>query len=172
VLKRYPAFRPDGAGDYVLLQCADQCLSAAGYRKNHFTHYALPADGDLYYRHAVRGEDLLALGASASGVFGRAHFRCLEYPAYARATTPRPALEGVVLLSPQEHRVQPLLAALMGGAAGRQDMRAFGCEPLLDEWLRLSLVREGAPSCRCTLTAGGTWLVSSMLHELRAHAMT
>jgi oxygen-independent coproporphyrinogen-3 oxidase len=95
-LSKFPAFSADALRDYVIYQAAEQVFVNAGYQKNHFSHFALPEDGNLYYTHAQRGEDLLAFGASADGIFGHYHYRHPGFKQFVAGNKgDEPVLEGV-----------------------------------------------------------------------------
>jgi coproporphyrinogen III oxidase-like Fe-S oxidoreductase len=158
----------DPLGDYLLLQIADNYLRAKGYQKNHFAHYAYPQDADLYYRHAVRGEDLLALGPTADGVFGTYHYRHGEYHDYLRDTNQnQPGLQGGMFESEIEQRIRQSVARLMGGriskGSGGEEL-AIG--PLIDSWEGRLLVRRWAKDADYVLTGNGSWFIADMLSEL------
>jgi oxygen-independent coproporphyrinogen-3 oxidase len=153
--KNFKAFRPDAVYDFVLFQIGDQLLTRAGYRKNHFVHFARPKDRNLYFTHAQRGEDLLALGATADGKISHYHYRHPGYAKYVKGIDADiPVLEGGVWEIPQERKLQPVTAALMGGGITLSEIRDLNAEPLLDDF---------------RLTANGSWLVNDMISELKRH---
>jgi len=157
----------DILGEYVLFQCAEQELLRAGFSKNHFTHFARGPDQNLYYRHPTRGEDLLALGPTASGVFDRYYYRHAELDAYLEQRGSK-GLEGALRESPAEGRVGPAAIELMSGGVCRATLAAFGTEALLDRWLSCDLVRQTEPPGQFALTASGSWFLKAMLEELEA----
>lgn len=57
--------------EYLMLQAAQQILTRCGYEMRFYGHYARPEDKNLYMLYATRGEDLLGMGVSAVGEFGR-----------------------------------------------------------------------------------------------------
>jgi hypothetical protein len=134
-----------------------------GYRKNHYVHYALPADRDCYFRHATRGEDLLAVGASAAGVIGPWHYRCPEYPGYLRHG--EDGLNGLLLAKdsdPEDRRVWG--AWLMSGRMPVDAGPGEASDSLIGKWLEAGLLVHEASHYR--LTATGSWLLVAMLKEL------
>lgn len=166
-LERHGAAERDVLRDYVLLQIAEQCLVRHGYRKTHFTHFALPQDTNLYYSHPLRGEDRLALGPTADGMFGAYHYRHPEYEDYiAGADRDAPALEGGVWENALERELRPASIALMAGTITTAMLRELDAEFLLDLWLETALLKEGPEEGRFTLTANGSWLVAQMLEQL------
>jgi oxygen-independent coproporphyrinogen-3 oxidase len=154
-LERQGITAQDAARDYELFQAADQYLTRAGYRKNHFVHYARPRDTNLYYTHLVRGEDLLALGPTADGVFGAYHYRHPELRQYVGG--PAPVLEGGVLENALEQKVRPVVAALMAGSLP-DGMPA-------ERWLERGLIQRSAGGF--SLTASGSWFLGEMLNEVK-----
>jgi coproporphyrinogen III oxidase-like Fe-S oxidoreductase len=160
----FPDFQRRPLRDCLMLQCAEQFLLRSGYRKNHHVHYALPEDEDLYFRHAVRGEDLLALGASASGSVGRWDYLCASYPDYIRRD---PAALPFVALAedsfPENYLgfVRHLMSAWISDKAIPDGPVRLLCGEWLDSGL---LVRENEGF---RLTATGSWLLENMLCEIR-----
>ncbi|MCY3020561.1 MAG: hypothetical protein NTW87_16190 [Planctomycetota bacterium] len=165
LLRRYPEHSRESLRDCVMLQCADQRLTSRGYRKNHFVHYALPADRNLYFCHGLRGEDLLALGASASGTFGGIDYRSCEYPRYVEARHMRPALEGLTIASPAEQSMRPAASMLMCASLTREAFQVIGCEALFNEWERCALIEPDGGAERYRLSGVGSWLVREIIAE-------
>jgi len=119
--------------DFALCEQAAASLEALGYRRNHVAHFARGGDGNLYSRHARRGEDLLALGSSADGVFGARFYRHHELGGYLAEASPSaarpvsatapasgpapvsrvPPLAGSGTFTPAEEHARTLVAALM-----------------------------------------------------------
>ncbi|MDO8589603.1 MAG: radical SAM protein [Armatimonadota bacterium] len=186
-LERHGAAERDAPRDYVLFQAAEQVLTRHGYRKTHFTHFARPADTNLYYAHTLRGEDLLAIGATADGVFGDYHYRHPSHELYVGGSD-GPVLEGGVWETPEQRRLKRVSASIMGGVVTEADMSSVGAERLIDTWLERAMVRRqcgcslvGAPNPEkadssflgmtnpgdgYVLTGNGSWFVSDMLREV------
>jgi coproporphyrinogen III oxidase-like Fe-S oxidoreductase len=155
----------DAARDYALFQAADAFLTGRGYRKNHFVHYARGRDTNLYYTHLVRGEDLLALGPTADGVFGPYHYRHPEFREYANGGA-SPALEGGVEESTLERKIRPVVAALMGGSIPAD---RFGkLDGLVNRWLERGLLAQN--DAGYSLTGSGSWFLGEMLAEVKEAA--
>lgn len=166
-LERHGAAEREMLHDYLLFQLAEQCLVRHDYRKTHFTHFALPQDTNLYYTHPLRGEDLLALGPTADGVFGDYHYRHPEYEDYvANADLGMPALEGGVWENALERRLRPATIALMAGTLSETILRELYMDSLLDFWLKCALLEEGPERGGFTLTANGSWFVAEMLEQV------
>jgi coproporphyrinogen III oxidase-like Fe-S oxidoreductase len=152
----------------VFYQAAEQYLRGRGYRKNFFTHFALPPDRCLYYHHVQRGEDLLAMGPTADGVFGEYLYRHLDYPEYARVQAP--ALEGGVAETLTEQALRPVVAALMTGAVALKALIELHATPLLDLWRACDLLTPGECADTFELTANGSWFVTQMIRQLHNRA--
>ena len=146
---------------YLMFQVCEQSLRKHGYDKNHFTHFARPEDGNLYYTHPFRGEDLLGLGPSADGTFGGYRYRHAWIDTYASADGGSPGLEGGVWDSAVERMVRPLGSALMGGRVA-SDLFEGGSEDVVEEWARRRLLQPAGPGV-WALTANGSWFLTRML---------
>ncbi len=167
-LERAGAGRPNPLHNYVLYQAAEHYLRGRGYRKNFFTHFALPQDRCLYYHHVSRGEDLLALGPTADGAFNGYLYRHLNHPAYTQARAP--ALEGGVEETPLERTLRPVVAELMTGAVTMESLTGPHATGLLDVWRACALLTPGECPGTFELTANGSWLITQMIRQLRHEA--
>jgi coproporphyrinogen III oxidase-like Fe-S oxidoreductase/pyruvate-formate lyase-activating enzyme len=157
----------DAVRDYALFLAADHALTAGGYRKNHFVHYARPRDANLYYTHLVRGEDLLALGPTADGAFGAYHYRHPEYREYVGGGA-APVLEGGVMENALERKVRPVVAALMAGSLPARMFGEINGAGLADRWLECGLIEPGDGAF--PLTASGSWFLGEMLKRMKGSA--
>jgi oxygen-independent coproporphyrinogen-3 oxidase len=158
----------DAVYDYMLFQAGDHFLIQAGYAKNHFTHFARSEDRNLYYNHAKRGEDLLAMGPSADGVFGPYYYRYPEYNQYVIGhDSAIPVLEGGVKKTSLEQQLHPAIAALMTGSITRSVFHDLNIETLLEHWIGCLLLKEDLEPGNYVLTANGSWLVDAMISELK-----
>ena len=164
LLRRFAGFRQNPIRECVMLQAAEQLLLHAGYGKNHHVHYALPADENAYFRHAVRGEDLLAIGASASGCAGPIEYVCARYPQYMRWDAADLPLEAIARPGPLSGPVEGLFRSLMCGEAPPQARVPAAAIPLWNRWVEAGLLAGSHDRYR--LTALGAWLLAPMLHEL------
>lgn len=152
--------------DYLLFQAAEQLLIHHQYTKNHFTHYALPPDRNLYYTHATRQEDRLALGPIADGVMGSFLFRNPQLNQYSSLLTQgKPAYEGGLFMDELEQKLQPVTTALMSGSISTALLEKIGGHQLLQKWLRHHLIEEK----ELRLTANGSYLINYMIEEVREH---
>ena len=164
------AAQPPPVRSYVFFQVAHQLLAAHGFRKNHFAHFARPSDGNLYYRHAARGEDLLALGPAADGIFGDYRYRHHEYPEWAQAIGDSPGLQGGLRETKTESQLRRPAAALMAGSIPADELRTRGLGDLMDRWIVDGLLTRAGSSPELLLTANGSWFIGPMLEELHAVA--
>lgn len=149
---------------YLAFQICEQALRRQGYDKNHFTHLARPEDGNLYYTHPSRGEDLLGLGPSADGTLGGYRYRHAWIEARGPVHERAPALEGGRWDSDLERRTRPLASALMGG---RVESRLFegGTDGILQEWVGRRLLQPAGRGA-WSLTANGSWFLTRMLAQV------
>lgn len=162
--RRTSSEQPGEAEAYLAFQAGDQWLGRRGFRKNHFTHYARPEDRHLYYRHALRTEDLLGLGPTADGQFGSYIYRHPELGGYQRQTAP--ALEGGLWETPLERMTRPAKVAIMSGGFSGKLIKELGLTSLLSHWVAFGMVERAPDSDWFGLTANGSWFVDSMLKEL------
>lgn len=155
--------------DYRMFMEAGSLLASRGYCKNHFTHFAREADRNLYARHALRGEDLLALGATADGVFGDYYYRNSELPDYLASGDGRLPLQGGGHFTGAERRARRLVTELMSGAVRGDE---------LDEASARFVARHAAAGLLCRdettrtwkLTDTGSWFIGECTADAyRAH---
>jgi coproporphyrinogen III oxidase-like Fe-S oxidoreductase len=160
-------FKQDPVYDYVLFQVSEQVLVRSGYQKNHFAHFAQPEDRNLYFTHAQREEDLLALGATADGVFDYYHYRHPEYSKYVNGIESGAAfLAGGVWEPTPDRKTGRAKTALMGGSISLGVLKKIGAENLLDDWLKCELIRKCSNTEGFVLTANGSWFVNNMISKL------
>ena len=162
-------------GNYLLLQAASQTLAARGYRKTLFTHFAGARDHDLYFRFPERGEDCLALGAIADGVFGDYHYRHPEYAAYLRSVgADFPGLQGGLRRTPRENQLWPLEVAVLSARLASDVLVAVlganQAQAMLEAWEAGGLIAIQANGTGWALTANGSWFAGEMLAELGRQA--
>jgi coproporphyrinogen III oxidase-like Fe-S oxidoreductase/pyruvate-formate lyase-activating enzyme len=167
-LERQQAASRDAFRNYLSFHCAEAFLTQRGYRKNHFVHFGLPEETYLYYTHALRGEDLLALGPSADGVLGHYLYRHHGYRAYVQgAQAAGPPLEGGMWESDLERKRRPARNMLMGGKINRGLLREVGAETLLTPWREAALIKgDGDGPDDYVLTGNGSWFLSRMIDEM------
>lgn len=141
-------------------------LERRGFRPNVFNHWAGPRDRNVYFTSPSRGEDLLAVGPVADGVFGDLHYR---HPAFAGyATGELPPLQGVL-----RHAAGPgharIATGILGAGLDVGQVRALtglcGGAALLERWRSSQLVGPD-PVGGLRLTPSGAWFAGSMMAEL------
>lgn len=159
----FPGYRPSPLRSCVMLQAAESLLVQYGYGKNHFAHYALPPDDNLYYRHAVRGEDMLGLGASASGVIGDWEYRYAHYPRYLDNAGINLPIE-LLTYRPMEAQDRMIETGLMAGRIPVAALPVQGSSNrLIQSWIQSGLLARDKDGLR--LTATGTFMSGIMLEE-------
>jgi len=170
--ERYGLTHRSHLPSYWMFQAGASCLETQGYRKNLFNHWANAADQNLYFTFPARGEDLLALGAIADGVWGDFHYRHPRYGPYRRSVSDDfPALEGGVRRNALENRLHPLTTALLAGNIPPALAPAFEVSlpgsdlTLLEWWIDLALLERHHDGHLC-LTANGSWFVGNMISQL------
>lgn len=150
---------------WTFLAAAD-LLERRGFRPNVFNHWAGERDANTYFTFPERGEDLLALGPTADGVFGDHHYR---HPAHAPWMAGElPALEGGLRRPAAAGRVQPVQTAILGAGLGEQVLATLdelGGGPLAGRWREAGLV-EADGTGGLGLTPSGSWFAGNMVREV------
>jgi oxygen-independent coproporphyrinogen-3 oxidase len=143
-------------------------LERRNYRKNLFNHWAGSRDKNTYFTFPMRGEDLLAVGAIADGVFGNFHYRHPVYSEYiAGAFGKHPVLEGGLVRNKVEERQRPVATALLSGTFAAETMEYHlpgSSSALLHRWEVNGLIRP-AEAGLMTLTPSGSWFAGNMIRE-------
>jgi coproporphyrinogen III oxidase-like Fe-S oxidoreductase len=153
--------------NYCLAQAASHLLSALGYRKTLFNHFADDRDTNLYFTFPERGEDCLALGTIADGYFGDYHYRHPEYAIYRRSVSERsPGLQGGLRRSEVEQYLQPLTIALLAGSVAPALFADPVSQALLHDWQRSLLLENEPETGNLRLTGNGSWFVGNMISDL------
>ncbi|MFM7842970.1 MAG: coproporphyrinogen-III oxidase family protein [Planctomycetota bacterium] len=158
--------------NYLSFHIGEQLLRVHGYEKTHFAHFSRPRDRNLYYRHVVRNEDLLALGTTADGSFGDYSYRHPPLAEYQNLLQQRQMpLQGGLRESVTAIVTRPLSASLMAGYATLTTFQNLNADSLRIRWLDYGLIEESNVKDRYVLTANGSWYLSHLLTELHCHAM-
>jgi len=166
--RKYSQQSRNSLREYLMFQIGELYLTNRGYRKNHFAHFAVSADRNLYTTHVVRGEDLLALGMTADGIFGDYRYRHGTYREYLDdVSAGGVGLEGGLRETSMERTLRPASASLMSGRIAPETVREIGAEATSDRWLAEGMLRE-APDGTLELTGNGSWFVNDMIGELAA----
>ena len=158
-------FKPDTLFDYLNFQMADQILTNSGYSKNYYNHYSLPEDQNLYFTYPQRGEDLLALGPTADGVFGSYHYRHNGYKNYMKENrSNRPSLQGGIETSVEEQKKAPAILGLLKGSLKKKTAYTLQMVNLIDHWIKLGCLEDRDDEFY--LTGNGSWFIQKMLLQL------
>ncbi|NLX09591.1 MAG: radical SAM protein [Chloroflexi bacterium] len=158
--ERWGLTRRDHLTNYFTFMAGAQTLSAHGYTKNLFNHWADARDENIYFTFPTRQEDLLAVGTIADGVFGDFHYRHPPYTPYLKAACGGlPGLEGGLRRTAFESWLQPLRTRVLSGHFDARQVPA-----LLDEWQAHGLITCDAGGAH--LTNSGSWFAGNMVHEL------
>lgn len=176
ILKLYGSAGKRLLHEFWMLQAAEQVLARLGYRKTLFNHYARLRDANLYFTFPERGEDCLALGTIADGVFGSYHYRHLEYRDYLdhanhQPAAAFPALQGGLQRSNVEIQRFPLEVAILSGRVNHDHFAAVlgqvKAQSLFESWLENRLIWPNVTdACAYQLTASGSWFAGVMLGQL------
>ena len=166
--KRGTAVESNALADWTMFQVADQFLLQKGYAKNHFCHYALWQDKNLYSNHARRGEDLLAFGPSADGCLGDYFYRHqTTYSAYVKGVSRNyTMLEGGLEQTSAEKKAHALQSGLLCSHLEKKRFLDLNLEPLLDRWIDYGLIVEKDKDHVFSLSANGSWFVDKMINEV------
>jgi coproporphyrinogen III oxidase-like Fe-S oxidoreductase len=156
--------------NYWTFQAGAHLLQDAGFAKNLFNHWVNQRDTNIYFTFPTRGEDCLAVGALADGVFGGCHYRHSGYAHYLKAVQDGlPGLDGSLQRTLLEDCAQPLVSAILSGSLPADFTSLLGL-PLADgvspmqRWLDNALVEPGdGGSLR--LTASGSWFAGNLVAD-------
>lgn len=151
---------------FFMFQYGEHILRSHGFEKTHFAHFSRPEDEYLYYRHALRGEDLLALGPTADGSIGPIHYRHTELPEYLKNGGGKaPSLVGAALETSMDTMLHPITSSLMTASIPQNLMEDPGMSSLLQRWLTEGLLLHDQAKNAYELTANGSWFINQMLME-------
>lgn len=158
-------------GNYLLIQAASCLLTALGHRKTLFNHFAREEDTNLYFAFPERGEDCLALGTIADGVFGDYHYLHPEYMAYCRSVSEAfPALQGGLRRTNLENRLHLVETAILSGSIPSKLLSNVLGEvqagEVLHQWRESALIAQDTPHGYLHLTANGSWFAGNMMAQL------
>ncbi len=171
--ERYDLVNQRRLTNYFLLQAASRLLAALGYRKTLFNHFARQRDTNLYFTFPERGEDCLALGTIADGVFGDYHYRHPEYKAYCQSVNEAfSGLQGGLRRNALENRLHPLETAILSGSVPSElfagTLGKERSEKLLRTWRETALIENETRCGPLRLTANGSWFAGNMMAQLLA----
>ena len=157
--------------NFFLFQAGTHWLEAQGYRKNLFNHWVDELDKNIYFTFPTRGEDCLAIGTIADGVFGDYHYRHPRFARYLRSsTTEEPGLEGGLRRSMKENHLLPLVTDILSGRVSSKTIGAIeessNGHSLLQRWHAVGLIRPYENS-GWELTSSGSWFAGRMIDDLQ-----
>lgn len=156
--------------NYFFAQAGARWLEQAGYRQTLFNHWAGQHDTNLYFTFPERGEDLLALGTIADGMFGDYHYRHPTYADYCRGVSGEfPGLQGGLRRNALENRLHPLTTMLLAGRVTDPVLRASVPTGLWQHWQNAALLVPDTGD-QFRLSGNGAWLVGNMISQLVADA--
>jgi len=163
----FPGYEKDEVYNYILFHIGHKLLIDAGYHKNHFIHFA-KNDDNLYYRHMLRGEDLVAFGPTADGIIGDYRYRQPDVKKYLEVEpTEHPVFEGGMQELVGEMKVRNASVEIMCNAIRKETFRDLGIEGLFHKWESHKLL-EKVNGISYSLTANGSWLIDQLIYELRS----
>jgi coproporphyrinogen III oxidase-like Fe-S oxidoreductase len=171
-VKKFSLDRTPAGFRYLLFQLAFQHLLEQGFSANVFNHLARGRDRNLYFTFPRRGEDLLAVGAIADGVFGNYHYRHPVYLPYIRGIkNDMPPLQGGLRRSDREDKLHTLEVQIMGGriffTLFNQILGEESAAALFKRWLSYQMIEETGDE-GFILTATGAWFTGQLLQETRS----
>lgn len=165
VKKNFKDFQKDELLNYICFHIGHRLLTEAGYRKNFFIHFA-KNDDNLYYRHLLQGEDLIAIGPTADGIIGSYRYRHPHLKDYLDNNHPDiPAFEGGITESEIAIRIKPVTTQLMGGTIDQSTIQALNLGKLIKKWEACQII-EKSSSRSYQLLANGSWLIDQLLDEV------
>lgn len=166
-IKRYSDLFPDAKSDFDSFLAADDFLVKKGYCKNHFVHYALNNDLNLYYTHPYRGENLISMGPTSDGVLNRYHYRHCDFDGYmAFDFSKSPALCGGIEAPIHLEKIERIGAELMCSRTERNGYESRGLGNIFDCWIQDGLIANSGFGEVYSLTGKGSWFINNMMIEL------
>ena len=163
--KNFEDYQKDELLNFICFHIGHQLLTEAGYRKNFFIHFE-KNDDNLYYRHLLRDEDLIAMGPTADGVIGSYRYRHPYLNEYLATHHPDiPAFEGGIAESEAAIRIKPATTELMGGEITQDTIQKLNMKMLIKKWEACQII-EKSNSGSYQLLANGSWLIDQLLDEV------
>ena len=152
--------------NYWMFLAGAYWLEAHGFSKNLFNHWANTRDRNIYFTFPTRGEDLLAVGTIADGVFGDYHYRHPRYADYVGLVSATfPGLEGGLRRNMAERHFQPYLTGLL--TAGGNGIFSETLPAQMSRWTACGLIHQNQTG-GFSLTPSGSWFTGNMIHEARS----
>jgi oxygen-independent coproporphyrinogen-3 oxidase len=160
--------------NYLLVQAGASFLETHGYKKNFYNHWADKNDTNIYFTFPIRGEDCLAIGTVADGVFEDYHYRHPTYGKYSRGNLCNaPVLEGGLRKSQFERLLYPFETAIFSGCIEPEIVNKLNTiqedtASLLHKWLVHKMFEQNLNG-GLNLTTNGTWFAGNLFNELTNH---
>jgi coproporphyrinogen III oxidase-like Fe-S oxidoreductase len=169
---QYNLLERDRRENYFLFLAALTQLSNSGFKKNLFNHYANKRDQNLYFTFPERGEDCLAIGAYADGVFVDYHYRHSDYQTYIQKTSSgMPAIEGGIRKTNRAKQLFPLEIAILSGEFTLSELERpllkNQISDLIQSW-EAALLVEQSDNSTYALTPNGAWFAGNMVQDLES----
>lgn len=164
--------------NYWMLVAGATLLETRGFTKNLFNHWANQRDKNIYFTFPTRGEDLLAVGTIADGLFGDYHYRHPRFAKYLQtAHSGFPGLEGGLRHDPTYNFIQPFITGIQSGTLPPHLLPKLWTAQtsdgvnMIDRWLSCGLVRENDHG-GLELTPSGSWFAGNLIAEINTHYTT
>jgi anaerobilin synthase len=161
--------------NYWMLVAGASLLETHGFTKNLFNHWANIHDENIYFTFPTRGEDLLAVGTIADGIFGDYHYRHPRYARYLKTVhSGFPGLEGGLRHDIAYQSIHPFIIGIQSGTIAPHllpqlwNFRTSSGLPLIERWLACRLVCENADG-GLDLTASGSWFAGNLISEIASY---
>jgi coproporphyrinogen III oxidase-like Fe-S oxidoreductase len=155
--------------NYWMYLAGANFLESKNYCHNLFNHWADEHDDNIYFTFPMRGEDLLAVGSIADGMFGDYHYRHPRYAPYMQAAhSGLPGLEGGLRRTALEETFRPLTTRLLSGHIPTEMLlllREVSDTVLPEQWLAHKLVKANLQG-GYNLSTSGSWFVGNMIAEV------
>ncbi|MDY0150717.1 MAG: radical SAM protein [Candidatus Cloacimonas sp.] len=164
----FPVYKKNGIEDFISFLSGHLFLNDAKYQKNFFLHFAKPEDQNLYYRHLLRSEDLIALGATADGIVGFYRYRNHGLPNYIKYGKKGLFHEGGVWELNLPPQVKSASIELMCGKLNLPVYAELSRYQISDKWLASGLLNYSSEH-EYALSATGSWFVNAMITEVNNH---
>lgn len=163
--RTFPDYKNDEISNYMLFHMGHQLLYESGYRKNHFIHF-VKNDDNLYYRHMLRGEDLIALGPTSDGIVGNYRYRHPHLKYYLQGDNGViPALEGGMKEPDNALKIKDAATQIMCNCIYKNTFQQLNIESLFGKWIACRIIEKNNDGSY-GLTANGSWLVDQLLKEV------
>jgi coproporphyrinogen III oxidase-like Fe-S oxidoreductase len=161
--------------NYWMLVAGATLLESRGLTKNLFNHWVSERDKNVYFTFPTRGEDLLAVGTIADGVFGDYHYRHPRYASYLKsAHSGFPGLEGGLRHDAAYQHIHPFIIGVQSGTLAPHllpelwTFKAVDGTSLVDRWIRCGLVSENDFG-GLDLTPSGSWFAGNLIAEIASY---